>query len=142
MAFLEGQYNLNKTLINSPANHGVFFADTDALVTKMYAQMYAEDESCAITQEEYERVASMADELTRKSRWDKIFCLVPKNTFVDDHTRFMNHADMDSRNELLHKLVAHMTEAGLMDKVVFLEGGNYYENFMTIVKYVREIMAR
>lgn len=142
MAFLEGQYNLNKTLINSPANHGVFFADTDALVTKMYAQMYAEDESCALTQEEYERVASMADELTRKSRWDKIFCLVPKNTFVDDHTRFMNHADMDSRNELLHKLITHMTEAGLMDKVVFLEGGNYYENFMTIVRYVREVMNR
>lgn len=142
MAFLEGQYNLNKQLINSPGNHGVFFADTDALVTKMYAEMYAEDESCALTHDEYTRVAAMADELARKSRWDKIFCLVPKNTFVDDHTRFMKHGDMDSRNELLRKLIKHMTEAGVMDKVVFLEGGNYYKNFMTIVNYVNEVMNR
>ena len=142
MAFLEGQYNLNKQLINSPGNHGVFFADTDALVTKMYAEMYAEDESCALTKDEYVRVAAMADELARKSRWDKIFCLVPKNTFVDDHTRFMKHGDMDSRNELLRKLIKHMTEAGVMDKVVFLEGGDYYKNFMTIVNYVNEVMNR
>jgi NadR type nicotinamide-nucleotide adenylyltransferase len=142
MAFLEGQYNLNKELINSPGNHGVFFADTDSLVTKMYAHHYAEDETCAITQDEYTRVAAMADELARKSRWDKIFCLVPKNTFVDDHTRFMNHSDMDSRNELLSKLINHLEDAGLMDKVVFLDGGDYYQNFMTIVNYVNEVMAR
>lgn len=29
MAFLEGQYNLDKRLINSPANQGIFFADSD-----------------------------------------------------------------------------------------------------------------
>lgn len=142
MAFLEGQYNLNKQLINSTGNHGVFFADTDSLVTKMYAEMYSEDESCALTADEYVRVAAMADELARKSRWDKIFCLVPKNTFVDDHTRFMKHGDMDSRNELLNKLIKHMTDAGVMDKVVFLDGGNYYENFITIVNYVNEVMSR
>ena len=142
MAFLEGQYNLNKELINSPGNHGVFFADTDALVTKMYAEHYAEDDSCAMTMDEYTRVAAMADELARKSRWDKIFCLVPKNTFVDDHTRFMNHSDMDSRNELLSKLIKHLEDANLMDKVVFLDGGDYYNNFMTIVNYVNEVMAR
>lgn len=142
MAFLEGQYNLNKELINSPGNHGVFFADTDALVTKMYAQMYAEDESCALTPEEYERVASMADELARKSRWDKIFFLCPKNQFVDDHSRFMKHSDMDSRTNLRDKLIKHLEDAGLMDKVVFLEGGDYYGNFMKVVNYVREVMAR
>ena len=142
MAFLEGQYNLNKSLINSPGNHGVFFADTDSLVTKMYAQHYAEDETCAITMDEYTRVAAMADELARKSRWDKIFCLVPKNPFVDDHTRFMNHSDMESRNELLAKLIKHLEDAGLMDKVVFLDGGDYYQNFMTIVNYVNEVMNR
>lgn len=142
MAFLEGQYNLNKELINSPGNHGVFFADTDALVTKMYAEMYAADESCALTLEEYERVASMADELARKSRWDKIFFLCPKNQFVDDHSRFMKHSDMGSRTTLRDKLIKHLTDAGLMDKVVFLEGGDYYGNFMKVVNYVKEVMAR
>ena len=40
MAFLEGQYNLNRKLINSPGNHGIFFADSDSMVTRMYAEYY------------------------------------------------------------------------------------------------------
>jgi NadR type nicotinamide-nucleotide adenylyltransferase len=51
MAFLEGQYNLNKKLINSPANHGVFFADSDSMVTRMYAEYYAKDERRSIRHE-------------------------------------------------------------------------------------------
>ena len=57
MAFLEGQYNLNKKLINSPANHGVFFADSDAMTTRMYAEQYAKENDCVLTQEEFEKIA-------------------------------------------------------------------------------------
>ena len=78
IAFLEGQYNLNKKLINSPANHGVFFADSDSMTTRMYAEMYAKDPNFALTQEEFEKVAIVADELASKSRWDKIFLQPPK----------------------------------------------------------------
>lgn len=141
IAFLEGQYNLNKQLINSPANHGIFFADTDSLVTKMYAKHYAEDPNCVLTWNEYGSIAVVADELARKSKWDKIFVLGPKNKFVDDHSRFMNHAEMEERNELFEKLMDSLKAHGLMDKVVFLDG-NFYENFMTIVNYVNEIMER
>lgn len=141
MAFLEGQYNLNKTLINSPANHGIFFADSDALVTKMYAEYYSKDPVCAITPEEYEKVASMADELTRKSKWDKIFLLPPHGDFVDDHSRFMNHSEMKERWELFELLKRNLIDAGLWDKVTILDKG-YYENFNTVVNYVRELMNR
>ena len=141
IAFLEGQYNLNKKLINSPANHGLFFADSDAMVTRMYAEYYAKDESCALTNEEFEKVAVMADELTRKSRWDKIFLIGPRGKFVDDHERFMAHSGMKEREELFEILCRNIKNSGNWDKVTILDG-NYYENFMTVVKYVRELMAK
>lgn len=140
LAFLEGQYNHNKEEINSPGNHGVFFADTDSLVTNMYAQYYAKDPTCILTQEEYEtKIKPVAYEYARKSRWDKIFCVVPHGVFVDDHSRFMNHSGMKERQELFDILKQSLIEIGDWDKVVILDG-NYYENFITIVDYVKEII--
>jgi NadR type nicotinamide-nucleotide adenylyltransferase len=139
MAFLEGQYNLNKKLINSPANHGVFFADSDSMVTRMYAEYYAKDETCALTQEEFEKIAVMADEYTRKSKWDKIFLLCPHGEFIDDHSRFMNHSGMSERWELFDILCRNIGNSGNWDKVTVLDGG-YWNNFKAIVEYVKEII--
>lgn len=139
MAFLEGQYSLNKKLINSPANHGVFFADTDAIVTRMYAEYYSRDTNLALTEAEFEKIAVLADELTSKSRWDKIFLIEPHGVFVDDHMRYMGHSDIHERKELYYILVRNLKNAGVWDKVTILNG-NYYENFQTIVNYVKEII--
>lgn len=136
---MEGQYNLNKKLINSPANHGIFFSDSDALTTKMYAEMYSKDPNFALTPEEYVKVASVADELTRKSRWDKVFLLKPHGTFVNDTERCMDHASMEARIELYEILVGHLKEAGLWDKVTVLDGG-YYNNFVTVVNWVKGVI--
>lgn len=141
MAFLEGQYNLNRKLINSPGNHGIFFADSDSMVTRMYAEYYAKDSTCALTEEEFKQVANMADAITAKCRWDKIFLIAPHGVFVDDHERYMAHSGMKERKELFEILVKNLKESGNWDKVVVLNG-SYYENFMTVVKYVREVMAR
>jgi NadR type nicotinamide-nucleotide adenylyltransferase len=139
IAFLEGQYNLNKKLINSPANHGVFFADSDSMTTRMYAEMYAKDPKFAVTQEEFEKIAVVADELAAKSRWDKIFLVAPHGMFVDDHTRYMGHAGLDERKELFDILCEDIKRVGDWNKVTILTG-DYYENFMTVVNYVKEIM--
>lgn len=139
IAFLEGQYTLNKSLINSPANHGIFFADTDSLVTKMYAKYYSQDATCALTPEEYEKIAVLADELTHKSRWDVIFLLGPKGKFVDDHERYMAHSGMTEREELYSILCDEIKQSGNWDKVIELNG-NYYENFIAIKNYVERII--
>lgn len=139
MAFLEGQYNLNKKLINSAANHGVFFADSDAMTTRMYAEQYAKEESCVLTQEEFEKIAVMADEYTRKSRWDKIYLLCPKGAFVDDHERFMIHAGMDERQKMFEILCNNIKRTGNWNKVTIL-GGGYWKNFEKIVEDVRGII--
>lgn len=141
IAFLEGQYNLNKKLINSPANRGIFFADSDSMVTKMYAEYYAKDESCALTEKEYENIAVTADEITRKCRWDKIFLVAPHGVFVDDHTRFMKHAGMEERTDLFKLLVKNIKDSGNWDKVTILNG-SYYENFQTVVDYVNDLMEK
>lgn len=139
IAFLEGQYNLNKNLINSPANHGIFFADSDSMTTRMYAEMYAKDPNFALTEEEFKKVAVVADELASKSRWDKIFLLAPHGVFVDDHSRYMGHSEMKERQELFDILCEDIKRVGNWDKVTILSG-NYYENFMAVVNYVKEIM--
>ena len=141
MAFLEGQYNLNRKLINSPGNHGIFFADSDSMVTRMYAEYYAKDPTCALTEEEFEKLAVTADAITAKCRWDKIFLIAPHGVFVDDHERYMAHSGMKERMELYEILVKNLKESDNWDKVVILNG-DYYENFMAVVKYVREVMAR
>lgn len=136
MAFLQGQYDLNKKLINSSANRGVFFADSDSMVTRMYAEYYAKDDSCRLTQDEFEKVAVMADEITSKSRWDKIYLLCPHGDFVDDNERYMAHSGMKERWELYNILCENIKRSGNWDKVTVLDKG-YWENFKTIVNDVR-----
>lgn len=142
LAFLDGQYRLNKSLINSHANHGVFFADTDSMVTRMYAEAYADDKNLALSDDEFKKVAMVADEFTKKCRWDKIFLLAPKNNFVDDNVRYMGHSDIEQRKKMYSILCKNIKESGNWDKVVVLEGGDYYKNFKTIVKYVNDIMEK
>lgn len=139
MAFLEGQYSLNKRIINSPANHGVFFADTDSMVTRMYAEYYAKDENLGMSNTDFEKIAVMADEITGKCRWNKIFMIAPHGKFVDDHERYMGHSGMKERLELHEILCNNLKKSGNWDKVTVLTG-NYYENFMAVVNYVNDVM--
>ena len=139
MALLEGQYNLNKKLINSPANHGIFFADSDSMVTRMYAEYYSQDDSCAITSSEFEKVAMLADELTVKCKWDRIYLLKPHGVFVDDHERYMAHSGMTEREELYNILCNNIISSCNWDKVTVLDRG-YWENFKIIVEDVKEII--
>ena len=82
----------------------------------------------------------MADELTRKCRWDKIFLLAPHGVFVDDHERYMAHSGMKERQELFDILCNNIKSSGNWEKVTILSG-NYYENFTAVVDYVKGVMA-
>lgn len=139
LAFLEGQYNLNKKIINSQKNNGIFIADTDTMVTQMYAEYYSQDDSCALTKEEYENyIKPAADGYNEKAHWNKIFLVVPHGVFVDDHTRYMAHSGIKERQELFDILCKIIKEKGDWDKVTILDGG-YWDNFKTVVDYIREV---
>lgn len=137
LTFLQGQYNLNRSLINSSANNGVFFADSDSFVTRMYAEYYSKDPNFKMNEDDFKIVANLADELSSKTRWDKIFLLCPHGVFVDDHSRYMGHSGEKERQELFDIMLTNLKKAGLFDKVTILNG-SYYENFLTIKNYVEK----
>ena len=139
MAFLDGQYQLNKKLINSPSNQGLFFADSDSMTTRMYAEYYCKDPELDLTESEFEEIAVAADAITKKCRWDKIYLLCPHGVFVDDHTRYMAFSGTDERRELFEILCNNIKASGNWDKVTILDGG-YWSNFKKIVEEVKEIM--
>lgn len=139
MAFLDGQYQMNKRLINSPSNHGVFFADSDSMTTRMYAEYYCKDPLLDLTEEEFKEIAVAADAITKKCRWDRIYLLCPHGVFVDDHTRYMAFSGQDERRELFEILCNNIKASGNWDKVTILDGG-YWNNFKTIVEDVKEII--
>lgn len=143
LAFLDGQYNYNRECVESRLNKGIFISDTDGIVTKMYAKYYALDPEMALSMEEYEKVIEpVADVYARKSHWDKIFVVVPKNTkFFDDHQRYMKHSSMESRRNLAKILFEEIDRAGLSDRVEILDGG-YLENFEKVKQYIATIERR
>ena len=139
MAFLDGQHQMNKKLINSPNNQGIFFADSDSMTTRMYAEYYCKDPELELTESEFKEIAVAADAITKKCRWDKIYLLCPHGVFVDDHTRYMAFSGEDERRELFEILCNNIKASGNWDKVTILDGG-YYNNFKKIVEEVKEIM--
>jgi len=141
MAFLDGQYRMNKKLINSPSNQGVFFADSDSMTTRMYAEYYCKDPDLKLTEEEFKEIAVAADAITKKCRWDKIYLLCPHGVFVDDHTRYMAFSGTDERKELFEILCNNIKASGNWDKVTILDGG-YWNNFKTIVDDVKKIIGQ
>jgi NadR type nicotinamide-nucleotide adenylyltransferase len=139
IAFLDGQYQMNKKLINSPSNQGIFFADSDSMTTRMYAEYYCKDPALDLTEDEFKEIAVAADAITKKCRWDKIYVLCPRGRFVDDHTRYMGCSELDEREALFNILCENLKASGNWDKVTILDGG-YYNNFLTIVNDVKEII--
>ncbi len=140
MAFLDGQYQMNKRLINSPSNNGIFFADSDSMTTRMYAEYYCKDPELDLTEDEFKEIAVAADAITKKCRWDRIYLLCPNGIFADDHTRYMACAGMEERRELFEILCNNIKASGNWDKVTILDGG-HWKNFQKIVEDVKEIIA-
>jgi len=141
MAFLDGQYRMNKSLISSPGNQGIFFADSDSMTTRMYAEYYCKDPALELTEDEFREIAVAADAITKKCRWDKIYLLCPHGTFVDDHTRYMAFSGEDERHELFEILLRNIQNAGLQNRVTILDGG-YWQNFKQIVDDVKEYIGQ
>lgn len=141
LAFLDGQYQMNKKLINSPANNGIFFADSDSMTTRMYAECYCKDPNLDLTEEEFKEIAVTADAITKKCKWDKIYVLAPAGHFYDDHTRYMEFSDLSERYELFNILCRNIKDSGNWDKVEILDLG-YYGNFKKIVNDVKEMLNK
>lgn len=139
--FLIGQRRHMLDQIDSPANRGIFFCDTDALVTNMYAEKYASEPQCAISRERYNMlVYPLAEEIILKTPWEHIFFLGPQESFEDDHTRYMEHADMDCRKQMSSELMMMALSYYPDHMITYLDGSDYKTNFITVVDHVEEVL--
>ena len=139
--FLIGQYRHTMEQIDSPANRGIFFCDTDALVTNMYAAKYAYDKDCDMTPGHYlGLVSSLAEAIIHGTKWNHIFFLMPEASFEDDHARYMAHSDLECRRSMCQDLMLDASCYYTPDMITYLPGSDYKGNFDAVVKYVQEVI--
>lgn len=108
-----GQFDNNKQTINSPSNNGIFIADTDVMVTKMYSKVY-------LPKSDHEKLVPFYDLMIEKQKWDMIIVIPPVTKYVNDNFRDMSHADEKVRWEMHEMMMNEIKEQGLEDKVVIL----------------------
>lgn len=131
------QQKLNKSLIESDANKGVFISDTDNIVTLMYAKEYADNKKFALTKKDYKEILlPLAKMYAKNIRWNKIFVLAPHDNFVDDGIRCMEHSSMDERNKLFKILTDLLDEFNYEYEIL---DGNYYENYLSVKNYIESL---
>jgi len=140
-AFLAGQYEHNRDLIESRMNPGVFISDSDCMTTRMFAEYYAGDPVMRLSREDFDKiVAPLADMYAEKTRWDKIFVIRPHEGFTDDHERYMAHGDMASREAMWKLLERNLIDSGRMPLVEYLDG-SYLENYTRVRAYVMDVLG-
>lgn len=131
------QQKLNKNLIKSIGNKGVFISDTDNLVTLMYALEYANNKNFALTKKDYNEILlPLAKMYARDIRWNKIFVLAPTDNFVDDGIRCMEHSSLDERMKLFNILIDLLKEFNYEYEIL---NGNYYENYLKVKNYIESL---
>lgn len=131
------QHKYNEELITSPQNPGIFISDTDNMVTLMYANYYRQREDFALNDEEYEVLYQMTKAYRATTKWNKIFLLEPhQKGIVDDGERYMPDSDYEIRKEFFDFLKGLYGEFGYEYEIL---NGNYYENYLTVRRYINEL---
>lgn len=131
------QHKYNEELIASPQNPGVFISDTDNMVTLMYANYYKQRKDFALTHEDYEVLYQMTKAYRKTTKWDKIFLIKPQpKPIVDDGERYMPDSDYEIRCKFFEFLKSLYDDFGYEYEIL---EGNYYENYMTVRRYIDEL---
>lgn len=135
---IQGQYDANSREINSPANNGLTIFDTDAMVTKVYADMWLDEADRA-------QLQPLFDNTISEEQIDLILVIPPVTPYVDDGFRNMSTADEASRWAFHHALMRVIDEYDFMDKVVLLDAKGdsddpygYYARYLQALDAIQE----
>ena len=128
---LTGQFNLNRETIDNPGNRGLTLMDTDAMVTKAYAAMSAADPASELSESDYAKLLPLADSLIAKARWDLILFIPPVGAsgYTLDGFRSQTNNSDDYLGEISRIMLAEVEAAGLLDRLVLLDGAGYAERY-------------
>lgn len=131
------QHKYNEELIASPQNPGVFISDTDNMVTLMYANYYKQRKDFALSHSDYEVLYQMTKAYRNTTKWDKIFLIKPQpKPIIDDGERYMPDSDYEIRCKFFEFLKSLYDD---FDYEYEILEGNYYENYMTVRRYIDEL---
>lgn len=115
-----GQFDNNRKTIQSPANNGLFFADTNVTVTRLYSETY-------LTEEEHQALLPSYRMLEEREKWDLILVVPPVTKYVDDGFRDMTHAKDELRWKMHGRLLEMLEANGWSDRLVVLDEGSANE---------------
>ncbi|MGX7052014.1 nicotinamide-nucleotide adenylyltransferase [Leuconostoc palmae] len=135
---IQGQYDANSREINSPANNGLTIFDTDAMVTKVYADMW-------LNQEDNAQLQPLFDNTISEELIDLILVIPPVTPYINDGFRNMDASDIDSRLQFHQQLMQVIEHYGFMDKVVLLDAKGdsddpygYYARYLQALDAIQE----
>ncbi|WP_273750129.1 nicotinamide-nucleotide adenylyltransferase [Leuconostoc mesenteroides] len=132
---IQGQYDANSREINSPANNGLTIFDTDAMVTKVYADMWLNDVDNA-------QLKPLFDNTIGEELIDLILLIPPVTPYVDDGFRNMITSDNDSRWAFHRHLLEVIEEYGFTDKLVILDAkGDSDDPYGYYARYLQALDA-
>ncbi|WMS39273.1 nicotinamide-nucleotide adenylyltransferase [Leuconostoc mesenteroides] len=132
---IQGQYDANSREINSPANNGLTIFDTDAMVTKVYADMWLNDVDNA-------QLKPLFDNTIGEELIDLILLIPPVTPYVDDGFRNMTTSDNDSRWDFHRHLLEVIEEYGFTDKLVILDAkGDSDDPYGYYARYLQALDA-
>lgn len=133
--FASGQFDSNRKTIQSQANNGLFFADTNVTVTRMYSEAY-------LTPEEHAAFLPSYKHFEAQERWDLILIVPPVTPYVNDGFRDMRHSEDALRWQMHEKLLGLFEENGWGDKIRLLDAKTEDTIFDEQGFYARYVQAR
>lgn len=138
-----GQYRVNREVIDSPGNRGLALMDTDAMVTKCYAQMSVEDPASALTAQAWETLEPMADSLIAKARWDLILFVPPvtQENYTDDGFRSQTNNHDVYLTDISRRMLREVEHAGLSHKLVMLDAPGYAGRYEQAKNAISTLLA-
>ena len=129
-----GQFDNNRKAIMSPANNGIFIADSNVLTTDVYAKYY-------LSEEDYNALKPSYELLMSREKWDLILFIPPVTQYVDDNFRDMSYSDDKSRWEMHQAFIDRIEDMGWSDKVRLLDApfdkDSEYDNQGFYARYVQ-----
>ena len=109
-----GQFDNNQKAIQSPANNGIFIADSNVTTTRLYSEEY-------LTEDEHVALLPSYKMLEKREKWDLILIVPPVTEYVDDGFRDMSHANDETRQRMHNRLLEMIRENGWLDETILLD---------------------
>lgn len=123
------KFSQNEHAIASHANHGIVFLDTDAMVTRVYAERY-------LPADENAKLKPTFDMVIEQEKPDLVLLIPPITEYVDDGFRAMRWAS--DRYRFHETLVRVIQESPYADRVVTLDNPTFEGRKTQVIQAIRQ----